>query len=63
MNFLKNVLGSPCNITIDLEGIESRETTEVANQEGKVEKLPIYVGNEAVKGTINIKLEPSTKKN
>jgi len=61
MNFLKNVLGSPCTITIDLEGKESRETTEVANQEGKIEKLPIYIGNEAVKGTINIKLEPNTK--
>jgi len=62
MNFLKNVLGAPCTITIDLEGIESRDTTEVANQEGKIEKLPIYIGNEGVKGTINIKLEPSTKK-
>jgi hypothetical protein len=35
---------------------------EVTNSDGKAEKIPVYIGNEGVRGTVNIKLESSTKK-
>ena len=62
MNFLSKVLGSPCTISIDLDGVGSRENVEATNSEGKTEKLPLYIGNEPVKGTVQLKLEPNTKK-
>jgi len=62
MNFLKSVLGSACTISIDLDSVATRETVEVTNADGKTEKLPIYIANEAVKGSVSIKLEGGTKK-
>jgi vacuolar protein sorting-associated protein 26 len=63
MNFLKGVLGSSCTIQIDLEGNEEREKLEIPSQDSKnVDKIPIYVANETIKGTIQIKLENNAKK-
>lgn len=62
MNFLKSVLGPACAIDIELDGHETREKVEVVNQDGKTEKLPLYIGNERVKGTVRLKLESNTKK-
>ena len=62
MNFLRGVLGTACTISIELEGSEQREQVDVVNAEGKSEKLPLYIGNEGVKGTVNLKLDASTKK-
>jgi len=62
MNFLRSVLGPPCKIDVELEGLDKRATVEVTTQEEKTEKIPLYIGNEIVKGTVSIKLEPNTKK-
>jgi hypothetical protein len=62
MNFLRGVLGTACNISIELEGSEQRELVDVTNVEAKSEKLPLYIGNEGVKGAVSLKLDASTKK-
>lgn len=62
MNFFKSVLGPACTIQIDLDGAETRDTVDVTTQEGRTEKLPLYIGNEGIKGNIQIKLENNTKK-
>jgi len=62
MNFFKSVLGSPCKIDINLDGHETRETVDVPLGDEKVEKVPLFVEKEPIRGTVVLKLEPSTKK-
>ncbi len=59
-NFFKSVLGSAAKIDIELEG--NRPTIDVPVSEDKTEKLPLYIGNENVKGTVSVKLEDGIKK-
>jgi len=59
---LRSVLGPPCKIDIDLEDLDKRATVEITTQDEKTEKIPLYVGNENVKGIVSIKLESNTKK-
>jgi len=63
MNFLKSVLGTACKIDIVLDEADKRATIDVPTaQEGKTEKLPLFVTNDPVSGTIKLQLEPSVKK-
>jgi len=63
MNFLKSVLGTACKIEIELADKETRPTIEITAVEGKpAEKLPLFIGNESVKGTARLILDPGTKK-
>jgi len=62
MNFLKSVLGPPCKIEILLEDASTRTMVDIQTIEEQKEKLPLFTGNEAVKGSVEIKLEPNTKK-
>jgi len=62
MNFFKSVLGSVCKIDIELEGAADRQTVEVTTQDGKTEKLALYLADEVVKGTVKVELDPSAKK-
>jgi len=62
MNFLKSVLGPPAKIEIELADNEKRQTVELALPDGKKEQLPLFLENELVKGTVQIKLDSGTKK-
>lgn len=69
MNFLKSVLGAPCKIDITLEDAETRQTIEIPTNTGNnsgstppTEKLPLFISNETVAGTVKIQLENNTKK-
>jgi len=64
MNFLKSVLGSAVKLEIELDGAKDRPTVDVASasQEGKTEKVPLYLVDEPVKGIVKLTLDPSTKK-
>jgi len=62
MSFFGKILGSPCKIEIKLDGEEKRTKVEITTADGKKEKLPLFVGNEIIKGQVTINLEPSTKK-
>jgi len=69
MNFLKSVLGAPCKIDITLEDAETRQTVEIpsntSNSSGSTtpsEKLPLFISNETISGTVKIQLENNTKK-
>jgi len=51
-------------VDIELDGVKDRATVEVASssQEGKTEKVPLYLSDEPVKGLVKLALDPSTKK-
>jgi len=55
-------MGSPVKIDIVLKGAEQRQIVEIpTSQEGKTEKLPLYIENEAVFGTVFISLDSGKK--
>ena len=55
-------MGSPVKIDIVLKGAEQRQIVEIpTSQEGKTEKLPLYIENEAVVGTVSISLDSGKK--
>ena len=56
------MLGSGCTIEIELDGIEQRQKVDVTTLDGKQETLPLYIGNEAVSGTIKINLDKGVQK-
>jgi len=62
MNFFKSVLGSVVKIEIELANSEERPQAEVTISDGKIEKLPLYVSDEGVSGTVKIHLDANTKK-
>jgi len=62
MNFFKSVLGGGCKIDIELENVSERQLVEVSLQEGKTDKLPLYWGDEDLKGIVKLELDPSVKK-
>jgi len=62
MNFIKSVLGPPCKIEIELQDSASRPTVQLELPDGKKDFIPLFVENEAVKGTVSIKMEGSGKK-
>ena len=53
------LFGPPCEVVIELEGLESRKKLTLT-KEDKVEKIPLYIGNETIKGIV--KIEASKKK-
>jgi len=62
MNFIKSVLGPPCKIEIELQDASSRPTVQLELADGKKDFVPLFVENEAVKGTVSIKMEGTGKK-
>jgi len=62
MDFLKSVLGPPCKIEITFEDSPTRPMVDIPTAEETTEKLPLFVGNEPIKGSIEVKLENKTKK-
>jgi len=56
MSFL---FGPPCDVTIELEGIDSRKKLTLTRDD-KVEKIPLYIANELIKG--KVKVEATKKK-
>jgi len=62
MNFFKSVIGPNLKIEIELADADKRQLCELNLPDGKKEQLPLYIDNEPVKGTIQIKLDASTKK-
>jgi len=52
----------PCTIAIEFDDRETRNTVELHRENGKVDKLFLFVGPEPVKGNVKIQLNPSTKK-
>jgi len=64
MNFFKSVLGSPAAIEIELEEASTRTTIDVAgpDEPSKIVKLPLFVENEAIRGSVKIQLDNGAKK-
>ena len=52
-------LGQSAEITIELEDQEKRKKVDVKNEDGKKEKLPLYLDGETVTGKVSntVKLE------
>ena len=46
-------LGQSAEITIELDDVEKRKKVDVKNEDGKKEKLPLYLDGETVTGTVN----------
>lgn len=56
-------LGQSADITIELDDVEKRKKVDVKNEDGKKEKLPLYLDGETVTGkvsTISLSLLPSS---
>ncbi|PRP76458.1 vacuolar protein sorting-associated protein 26 [Planoprotostelium fungivorum] len=63
MNFFRSVLGGAAKIDIALKDAAERQVVEIpTSQEGKTEKLPLYIENEAVVGSVSITIDNSSKK-
>ena len=45
-------LGQSAEIKIDLDEVEKRKKVDVKNEEGKKEKLPLYLDGESVTGQV-----------
>ena len=46
-------LGQSADITIELEDVEKRKKVDVKNEDGKKEKLPLYLDGETVTGKVS----------
>jgi len=46
-------LGGGADIQISLNDVEKRKKVDVKNEEGKKEKLPLYLDGETVAGTVS----------
>lgn len=55
------MFGGSAKAEIELLGVENRKTVEVNTEKG-TQKLYLYVGNEPVKGRVNVKLTKEGKK-
>lgn len=50
-------LGQSAEITIELDDVEKRKKVDVKNEDGKKEKLPLYLDGETVTGTVSVALK------
>lgn len=56
------MIGSAAKIEIVLDDSEARQFVEIpTEQEGKTEKLPLYIENETVSGKVQVQLESGKK--
>lgn len=62
MNFFKSLVGSPITIDISLKDADTRQTVDITNHDGKSETLYVFIGDEAVAGTVSLNLDPKTPK-
>ena len=46
-------MGQSADITIELEDVEKRKKVDVKNEDGKKEKLPLYLDGETVSGKVS----------
>ena len=54
------LFGSPIVVTILLDGVEERKTIDFTTENGS-EKLPLYIGDETVKGVAKITCKEGKK--
>ena len=52
-------LGQSADVTIELDDVEKRKKVDVKNEDGKKEKLPLYLDGETVTGKVSISLSLS----
>lgn len=50
-------MGQSADITIELEDVEKRKKVDVKNEDGKKEKLPLYLDGETVTGKVTVALK------
>jgi len=55
------LFGSSTKVEIQLAGLENRNYYDVPNEKGGITKLPIYIGDEPVRGKVLIKPKPGKK--
>lgn len=54
------LFGSPIVVTILLDGVEERKTIDFTTENGS-EKLPLYIGDETVKGVAKVTCKEGKK--
>lgn len=52
-------MGQSADVTIELEDVEKRKKVDVKNEDGKKEKLPLYLDGETVTGKVTTHLSLS----
>jgi len=63
MSGLLSLLGfATCDVNIDLKNVEGRKKIEQQNEKD-VQSLYIYTGEEAVAGSVSLKVKPGKKWN
>lgn len=63
-NFEKNFLGfggTNASIDIKIEGLENRKHTTIREKNCDPKKLPVYIGDDDISGTIDVKLSKGKK--
>jgi vacuolar protein sorting-associated protein 26 len=51
----------PCQIDIELDDKDKRSTVDIRRENGSVEKLFLFVGDEPVKGKVLVTVHPGKK--
>jgi len=59
---MPHLFGPPLSIDVELDDAETRQTVTITNNKGKPEELPLFVGNEDVKGRVIITPHDKSKR-
>jgi len=54
-------LGSNPTIDFKIDGIETRKHISIKDKEGKVTKLPLYLENDDISGTVDLNIGKSKR--